>query len=306
MNPGIIALQEEFSQLLTKPNFGNPLAQTTIVSYVAIIRQFIKYMEMHEMKVLGSITEEKLENFFLWNINGSISKKLTISVRLAALKRFFSFAVEKHAIASENALTRLEGKIAKDKRQGGRSSGAALPVVLRWKEQEFLLATVDQYDTIAAVRDSAMIACALDTGLREHELVGMTLAHADDYFRGRLKIKGKGDKERVVVFHPQYTDRIKVWLSRRGQMIEKNQIKTELLWMSDTGNAMELGHFSKQVRRWLGRAEIKAGQGGSHLIRHTACSRMLARGMDIVRVQNNMGHASIATTQLYAHLLDSE
>ena len=181
-----------------------------------------------------------------------------------------------------------------------------LPKVLSWAQQEALIrACGKNTQRQAGLRDTALISLLLATGLRREEAAGLQLADWDASL-GRLRVIGKGNQERIVRFDPQdcaVSSAIAEYLPVRPK-------GSSYLFLARNGRPMTPGMIYQQVKRYLadlaksGQVDLQAvGAKGPHLLRHTAASRMLANGVPILQVQQNMGHASLLTLQIYAHLL---
>lgn len=291
-----------FENWIRGPNFRAPYSAHTIKAYTRVARDFLSFLESEGVETLDEVNAAWLRKFFFGGTKEEYSASSTVGVRMAAIDLLFVMATESgHArvnpvIDFKDALRRKKGG------QGGRE-GQRLPVVLNWDEQEALMRQAMFHNTIAGYRDAALIGLILDAGLRREEVCALRLADADAYFAGRMRVIGKGNKERLVLFTPHHADRMRSWLIARRR-IRIKPAHADLLFLTDEGNPLLPDLVYQQIRRLLSRAGIKKPQSGPHLLRHTAASRMLAEGVNIRRVQENMGHTTVATTSRYLHLLD--
>lgn len=174
-----------------------------------------------------------------------------------------------------------------------------LPEVLRPDQASALLDGLTADDSPVGLRDSAVLELLYASAIRVGELVGLDV---DDLDRGRglVRVVGKGDKERAVpVGHPAWRS-IDAWLTRGRP----------LFVTGDSGSALFLGARGRRidprsVRRLL-RARLAAMPGlpdiGPHALRHSAATHLLEGGADLRTVQELLGHASLATTQIYTHV----
>lgn len=176
----------------------------------------------------------------------------------------------------------------------------ALPVALNHEDVRSLLDQLAVHDgSVTGVRDQAIVELLYATGIRVGELVGIDV---DDIDRGRnlVRVVGKGDKERSVPFGIPAADALDAWLDagRRD------------LATVESGAAAFLGSRGRRidqraVRRLVHR-RIAAVDGapdiGPHGLRHTAATHLLEGGADLRSVQEILGHASLATTQIYTHV----
>lgn len=291
-----------FESWMRGPNFRSPYSAHTIKAYTRSVRDFIRFVDSEGIEALDEVNAAWLRKFSFGGGKDENSASSTIGVRLAAIDLLFVWACEtghagiNPAIDFKDAMRRRKGG------QGGRE-GQRLPTVLNWDEQESLMQQAMSQTTIAAYRDAAMIGLILDTGLRREEVCALRLADAEAYYAGRMRVVGKGNKERLAQFTSHHAGRMRSWLIARERIRIKSE-NADLLFLTDEGNTMLPDLVYQQVRRLLQRAGIRKPQSGPHLLRHTAASRMLAEGVNIRRVQENMGHSSVATTSRYLHLLD--
>jgi integrase/recombinase XerD len=183
-----------------------------------------------------------------------------------------------------------------------------LPKVLSVTEVDRLLATAEaEANADASPQKQAMaqrlyvlLELLYATGMRVSELVGLKRA-AVMRDAGFLTIRGKGDKERVVPLTDRARDAVRAYLGatppRPG------------LWLFPARGAD--GHLSRQVfarelKELAGRAGIASARVAPHVLRHAFASHLLAGGADLRVVQTLLGHADIATTQIYTHVLDEK
>ncbi len=175
-----------------------------------------------------------------------------------------------------------------------------LPAVLRQDEVRALLdaATARADGDVVGVRDVAVLELLYATGIRVGELCGLDVDDVD-HARGVVRVVGKGDKERSVPFGRPASRALDRWLAARGALV-----------VDGSGPALFLGQRGarvdpRTVRRMV-HARIEDVEGapdlGPHGLRHTAATHLLEGGADLRSVQELLGHASLATTQLYTHV----
>jgi integrase/recombinase XerC len=161
---------------------------------------------------------------------------------------------------------------------------------------------VPSSDTPAGLRDRAILELLYGSGLRVSELCGLDLEAVD--MRGAsARVLGKGDKERVVPLGRRCTEALERWLAVRPTMIHPRR-KTQdprALFLTTFGARV----YSRAVHK-LVRAHGASGAGRAdlhpHALRHTCATHMLDGGADLRAIQELLGHASLSTTQRYAHV----
>lgn len=159
-------------------------------------------------------------------------------------------------------------------------------------------------DTHAA-RDRAILTVLYATGLRASELAGLR-ARDVNYNLAVLTVLGKGNKERVVPIAAEAIDAVKAYLAEQsdqppaaGQTIMAGPDRT--LFVSRTGKPLSRQDVYRIVRKYVRRAAVK-GRIYPHTLRHCFATGLLAGGADLRSVQEMLGHADIATTQIYTHV----
>ncbi|MFN8077007.1 MAG: tyrosine recombinase XerC [Kineosporiaceae bacterium] len=148
-----------------------------------------------------------------------------------------------------------------------------------------------------ATRDAAVLELLYATGMRVSELTGLDLTDVDAD-RRTVRVLGKGSKERVVPFGVPARDALARWLGERGLLAVDGE---HALFVGAKGR--RLG--ARQARDVVHRACAQLGgitRLGPHALRHTAATHMLDGGADLRSVQELLGHATLATTQIYTHV----
>jgi integrase/recombinase XerC len=221
--------------------------------------------------------------------------RASIARRVAAVRAFFRWSVS-------------DGRAAADPSQllGRPKVVNRLPTVLRPVEAEILVeappaANADEADPMEvaiALRDRAVLELLYGSGLRVSEVAGLTLDRVD-LDRGRVRVMGKGAKERDLPMSEASMDAVASWL-RSGRGVLAGDGTTAL--------------FLNRRRRPIGPRDIRALVEGysrrllpgrrvtPHTLRHSFATHLLEGGADIRAVQELLGHASVATTQRYTHV----
>jgi len=173
-----------------------------------------------------------------------------------------------------------------------------LPQVLNYSEVQKLLAAPEG-NAPAALRDRALLEVMYACGLRASETIGLDLADVDLH-EGFLRARGKGSKERLVPLGRKAIAAISAYLrGGRPKLIgERHEAK---LFVNFRGGPLSRQGLYKIVQR-NARAAGLAGQMSPHTLRHSFATHLLAGGCDLRAVQEMLGHADIATTQMYTHL----
>lgn len=175
---------------------------------------------------------------------------------------------------------------------------APLPVVLSGKQVEALLAAPDRTSPLG-LRDAAMIELLYATGLRVTELVTLPW-RAIDAEIGLLRVRGKGDKERLVPVGEQALDLIRRYLRESRPQLDPDGT-SPALFVNRRGTPMTRQNFWQRLRGWAVAAGIP-GKVSPHVLRHSFATHLLENGADLRALQAMLGHADISTTQIYTHV----
>jgi len=178
-------------------------------------------------------------------------------------------------------------------------TGRRLPGVLGEAAVARLIAAPP--DTPRGRRDAAMIELAYGSGLRVSELVHLPLADVN-LRAGFLRVTGKGGKTRVVPLNTATQMRITAYLENRAQWVRDPRQRA--LFVTERGGPMTRQGFWKALRNHARRADVRlpSGEVSPHKLRHSFATHLLENGADLRAVQVMLGHADIATTQLYTHV----
>jgi integrase/recombinase XerD len=239
--------------------------------------------------VLEQATAEDLRAF-LARLDGQGLKSSTIARKLSALRQYFRFLYLERARPDEPTQHLDRPKLAR-----------SLPRYLSIAEVTALLDTAARRPGDEGVRLTALLELLYATGLRVSELVGLPLA-ALAHDRQSLRVRGKGDKERMVPIGGAARRALERWLAlRRGQDLAANQRQ----WLFPSRSRQ--GHMTRQrLAQLLAEVAVEAGidpgRLSPHVLRHAFASHLLAGGADLRTVQAMLGHADIATTEIYTHL----
>jgi integrase/recombinase XerD len=213
----------------------------------------------------------------------------TIARRVAAIRSFYRHQVLLGARA-DNPATELE--LPRRRR--------TLPKTLSAGEAERLIEAATG-TTPRSLRDRALVELLYGAGLRVSEAVGLDRAGVDLEQR-IVRCIGKGSKERVVPIGRQAVDALQRYLARGRPYLDKRH-RPEL-FLNARGGALTRSGAFLILRRLAGTAGLEPGRVHPHLLRHSFATHLLEGGADLRAVQEMLGHADLATTELYTHVSD--
>ncbi|MFY9805185.1 MAG: site-specific tyrosine recombinase XerD [Candidatus Acidiferrales bacterium] len=213
----------------------------------------------------------------------------TVARHLVTIRHFFRFAFTEGIIQEDPAINIQSPKFRQ-----------ALPDFLSVEEVDRLLAQPDT-NTTAGLRDKAMIELLYSTGLRVSELCGLKTADLQ-METGCLRCIGKGNKERLVPVGRRALQSVQEYLKKSRPEI-LGEKTSPYLFASRTGRAMNRIMFWKLLGAYGRKAGLRRTLS-PHMLRHSFATHLLDRGADLRSVQIMLGHADIATTQIYTHVVE--
>ena len=207
--------------------------------------------------------------------------------KLSSIKSFFKYLTVRTKQLTENPVAELEyPKLRK-----------SLPKYLKMDQAAALLRSVSGANQ---KRDYAILMIFLNCGIRRSELVGLNLT---DIYEDRLRVVGKGNKERFVYFGTACRKAIDAYLPERNKKVLSDN---RALFGSRDGNRISVTAVHRLVKKHLLAAGLDASQFSAHKLRHTAATMMLSGGVDVKTVQEVLGHENLNTTQIYTHIENTE
>ena len=207
--------------------------------------------------------------------------------KLSAIKSFYKYLTVRTKQLQKNPVADLEyPKLRK-----------SLPKYLTLEQSAALLQAVSGPNE---KRDYAILMLFLNCGIRRSELVGLNLT---DVYEDRIRVVGKGNKERFVYFGTPCRKAIDAYLPERNKKILTDN---RALFGSRDNNRISVSAVHRLVKKYLLMAGLDANELSAHKLRHTAATMMLSGGVDVKTVQEVLGHENLNTTQIYTHIESTE
>ncbi len=261
------------------------LAAKTVEAYATDVRDYLVEIEKRGVTVEAATREDVLEHLASLGKKGLAPRSR--ARHLAALRGFHRF-LEDEKLAPADPTGDLDTPRHTRK----------LPIFLSLEEVEALL-EAPNVKTLAGVRDRAMIEVLYATGLRVSELVSLSINDIN-LTDGYLVAFGKGRKERVVPLGGKAIESVKAWLEGPRFAVLKGR-DSKALFVSSRGKGFTRMGFWKLLRRHARVAGITKNLS-PHKLRHSFATHLVERGADLRAVQAMLGHADLATTEIYTHV----
>ncbi|MEK7515274.1 MAG: site-specific tyrosine recombinase/integron integrase [Patescibacteria group bacterium] len=267
----------------------------TVENYGRYLERFVRFANTNSISDVSEdlIRKYRLHLNRLTDNDGRPLKRVTQNYHIIAIRNFLTYLVKRNiqSVAPE----RIElGK--QEERQ----------VTFLEGDEVARLMTAPKGDSIAALRDRAMLATLFSTGMRVSELCSLERDRVD-VARGEVPVRGKGGKIRLVFLSEDAQRNIKAYLAARKDADSALFIRIP---KNGYGKNERLRITPRSIQRIVQKHAVGAGIVGKHVsphtMRHSYATDLLRNGADIRSVQAMLGHASVTTTQTYTHVTDRQ
>jgi integrase/recombinase XerD len=265
------------------------LSPATIEVYGRDLARWLAFLESAGVDRAGQITRAHVSGFAVALESEGLGARSRARA-LVALRRWL-----RHLGA--------EGLLRSDPWQGARLPRfeRPLPRVLRSDQTATLIESIDP-GTPLGLRDRAMLEVLYAAGLRVSELVKLPLSGVDRR-GGVLRVRGKGSRERLVPLGAPALAALDAWLAEgRPQLVRADRHDGDAVFLSQRGSPMTRQNFFTRLRGIALAAGIPTASVSPHVFRHAFATDLLEGGADLRVVQTLLGHADLATTQIYTHV----
>jgi integrase/recombinase XerD len=263
------------------------LAENTCLAYRRDIRRFLVHLSESGLTDPSALRPGHVAAF-VRRLGGQGLGESSVARAVAAVRTFCRFLVAEGELPSDVS------SVVEPPKKWHR-----LPAVLDDQAARSVLhAPEDGTDPFAA-RDRAMLSVLYACGLRASELADLRVEDVN-FNVGVLRVTGKGGKQRVVPVATGTLETVRVYLHERVGHVPAGGTG-EALFLSRSGRALSRVDVHRIVRKYVRRAAVR-GNVSPHTLRHSFATQLLAGGADLRSVQEMLGHADIATTQIYTHV----
>ena len=261
-------------------------ALNTIKAYERDLQLFQVFSETTFVtRALNEVSYSLIRSWIILLVDQGKSN-VTINRKIASLNAYYNFALKSGQIAQSPLLGHKSLKIQRK---------IALP--FSEKEMDELFSKIPFPDNFEGSRDRLIVALLYATGMRRAELIGLQTFQVD---MGVLQIKalGKRNKERVIPLIPSLVPLINAYLSQRMSLPKR--IDDTHFFLLPSGKKLYETLVYRVINHYFGLVSTKVKKS-PHMLRHTFATHLLNRGADMQSVKELLGHASLASTQVYTH-----
>ena len=270
-------------------------ATNTQLAYASDLRDFAGWLDPKGFH-FATAQQDQVEGYLI-DCDAQGLSRATRARRLSAIKQLYRFAFEE-GWRGDNPAVQVKGP--------GKSK--ALPKTLTLDEVNRLIDAAAAHPK-EGTRNACLMQLLYATGMRVTELVTMPVAAA----RGNpqmLLIRGKGGKERLVPLSPPAKDALAAWLVARDKAEEAGRTKGKPVSKYLFPSHSKAGHLTRHrffglIKEFAVSAGVSPDKVTPHTLRHAFATHLLEGGADLRAIQTMLGHADVATTEIYTHVVDA-
>ncbi len=285
------ALAEGEASFAAHLSLERGLSAKTLEAYGRDVRAFARYLARHGVLDCASITRESVEGH-LESLRAAGRRASSRARAFVAIREFLRHLVDA-GLAKTDPSAALESP----------RKGVVLPHVLTEETTARIVESASGEDP-RDLRDRAMLELLYGCGLRVTELCSLQLG---DWLREEdlIRCTGKGSKDRVVPIGEKGAEALSRYVDNARSSFSRGNASERRIFLTRLGRGFTRMGVFKMLRERAAAAGVDASAVSPHVLRHCFASHLLAHGADIRAIQEMLGHASIATTQIYTHVDES-
>lgn len=289
-----ILAQSEVAHWISELRNGRGISEHTHIAYLTDVSEFLNFQRRYTEQELSVSSLEALSSREMRAYFADCQKReigaASRNRKLSAVKSFLRYVYKKYELKNDAVLM-----------SRGPKKAQRLPRPLSMIDADKLLSTANEIDKRAWVqaRDTALVTLLYACGLRISEALGITKSQTP--LGDELRIKGKGNKVRIVPVLPAAKDAIEKYLN----IIPYDLEPEDTIFRGIRGGAMssrQSAHLMEKLRNLLG----LPASATPHAMRHSFASHLLAAGGDIRAIQELLGHSSLSATQVYTKIDETQ
>jgi len=279
-------MEKEKKNFLEYLKYERNYSDKTILNYEKDLNLFLDFCDSNKIDNYKKIDFEFIRSYLKFLYSLKYSNK-TISRHLSSLRSFFKYLLKENII--ENNPTLLIGTPKKEQR---------LPNFISDIDLEKLFSIPNTKEPLGD-RDELILRMFYATGIRLSELADMKISDIDFYNR-RIRIFGKGNKERYVLYGNNCHKSLERYLNNgRLKLLKK---ENDYLFLNNKGEKLSSGGIEYIINKIVKKSNTTNNHITPHTFRHTFATSMLNEGSDLVTVKELLGHSNLSTTSIYTHV----
>jgi integrase/recombinase XerD len=287
-------MNERIAAFLGYLHAERSLSPNTISAYRNDLLQFADYLRAEAQRqggidfALSTLDRDQILSYFL-HLRDRGYSAASIARKTAAMRSFFQYL-------------RRQGDVTSDPTQGIGSPEVKKPLPRTVEDDQVraLMTFLESRDTPEGLRDHAMLRLLSATGMRVGELVMVNLGDID-FSDGRVRVVGRGNRERTLPLDEATLASVRVYLERARPFLTRNVQAEEALVVNQRGQRLTRQGFWLIMKGLVRNAGLPAIMT-PHMLRHSFATHQIGEGLELEELRKLLGHASIATTQVYTQL----
>lgn len=260
------------------------MAQGTVHNYITDLRDFQQWLSYQDIVDLEEITAREVRSWQMSHMDAGENPG-TVKRRLSSISSFFRF-LRRHGLFDTDIMAKVSAP-----RQPKR-----LPVFFKEGELEHLYDDGLFPDDFIGQRDKLMLRLLYETGVRRSELAGLKVQSVD-FSSLTIKVLGKRNKERIIPIESELAHNISEYLALK----EKEKGASEWIFVSRKGGQITVQDIYNTVKKYMPLLS-NADRISPHVFRHSFATHILNEGGNIQAIKELLGHADLATTEVYTHV----
>ena len=258
----------------------------TVFAYYNDIASFELFNERHfDQITIDQANYNQIRTWIVSLVNTGLSNA-SVNRKIASLKAFYKFLLKIKQIELNPLLKHKSLKTQK-----------TLQIPFSEKEVNALLSVLDQNSSFDGIRNKLIIDLFYTTGIRRAELMSLKI-NAVDLAGNAIKVLGKRNKERILPVLPIIKEQLILYLQERARL--ELIVDCDYLFLTKKGLKLNESFVYRLINSYFSTVSVKVKKS-PHILRHTFATHMLNNGADLNSVKELLGHASLASTQIYTH-----
>jgi len=277
----MLLMVESFIKYL---QFEKRFSPHTVTAYTHDLQQLSDFLATtFELSKIEEAQHTHLRGWVVSLMDAGLTPR-SVNRKIVSVKSYFKF-LQRRELIEINPATRLKSlRVPKD-----------LPNFVKEPEMNNLLDQLVFADDFEGHRDKLMLEMLYATGMRLSELIGLTDESINRYDK-TIKVLGKRNKERIVPLHTEVLEQIEQYNRLKREM----EVRSEKLLITNSGKDLYPQFVYETVKKYLSQVTTLSKRS-PHVLRHTFATHLLNKGADLNAVKDLLGHASLASTQVYTH-----
>ncbi len=258
----------------------------TIIGYCNDISSFESYNTIHFDQInIDQANYNQIRTWIVSLVNAGLSNT-SVNRKMASLKAFYKFLLKTKQLETSPLLKHKSLKVQK-----------ILQIPFSEKEVVDVLGVMNVTVGFESIRNKLIIDLFYTTGMRRAELIGLKIVNLD-LSGSTVKVLGKRNKERILPILPIVKEQIFLYLKERERLL--SIVDCDYLFLTKKGLKLNESFVYRLINSYFSRVSEKVKKS-PHILRHTFATHLLNNGADLNSVKELLGHASLASTQIYTH-----